>query len=540
MPSFNKLPGTVPPNLHLKNRQRRHNTLISGVSQGDINRGEFLHLTQFSRESERQRARMAEGGFTPQEGMVLAIRDASYSNLERRYLEEDVQPEVSPELDRIDESLLRSFDAVNQAQGDPGRQSRAQGMLAYGLEMTANHAYSTGAENRNGPIFSYERAMLRSGRYFQRALDGVRDGQAEPAPQLSDEARVEAQAEGQLILGALERNFEQLDQNGDGQLDRLEMGALLRDAESYGLEPEQAASVYTYQDLVGAISGPSGGFPPVAREDLSPRGPMARLADFALGSEGRRERTEVLLGQDAVSLTEQRNAESSLYGAQGEPDPMSVRQGREGSCWLMAVVSQLAPEEIQELIERTPEGETRVHFPGREPELVSELTEAERLVYSQANGDWAALLEKAAAQVFARESQDINGDNPVRATELLRGSTSDMIFLDVIPDPGQPDYRDLNELHQRLEENTQDDRIITASAFDFDFDPAVSNISSPGHTYAVLDYDPETRFVTVRNPWGQGERADRDGHDDGVFQMSLEDFHLSFTGLAIENPCPTP
>ena len=53
------------------------------------------------------------------------------------------------------------------------------------------------------------------------------------------------------------------------------------------------------------------------------------------------------------------------------------------------------------------------------------------------------------------------------------------------------------------------------------------------HAYSVLGYDPETHTIQLRNPWGQGEPADeegnpRDGVNDGVFTMTLEEFEKNF------------
>ena len=60
-----------------------------------------------------------------------------------------------------------------------------------------------------------------------------------------------------------------------------------------------------------------------------------------------------------------------------------------------------------------------------------------------------------------------------------------------------------------------------------------------GHVYSVLDFDPKTDKVTIRNPWGQTEAQDSkgmplDGKDDGIFELSLEDFAKTFSTIAYE------
>jgi len=95
------------------------------------------------------------------------------------------------------------------------------------------------------------------------------------------------------------------------------------------------------------------------------------------------------------------------------------------------------------------------------------------------------------------------------------------------------------ELDEKLQETLKNGRPITAS---------VSNLGPlakyliddgivDGHVYSVVGYDPKTKMVTVRNPWGEGEplNADgtaKDGKNDGQFQMPLEDFKKNFNRVS--------
>ena len=60
-----------------------------------------------------------------------------------------------------------------------------------------------------------------------------------------------------------------------------------------------------------------------------------------------------------------------------------------------------------------------------------------------------------------------------------------------------------------------------------------------GHAYSILDYEPETDMVTLRNPWKRAEPtlngAAKDGNDDGIFEMSMEDVSRTFLMLAFED-----
>ena len=46
------------------------------------------------------------------------------------------------------------------------------------------------------------------------------------------------------------------------------------------------------------------------------------------------------------------------------------------------------------------------------------------------------------------------------------------------------------------------------------------------HAYSVLDFDPKTDMVTVRNPWGQTEVSDGHGPRDGVNDGTLNNARL--------------
>ena len=55
-----------------------------------------------------------------------------------------------------------------------------------------------------------------------------------------------------------------------------------------------------------------------------------------------------------------------------------------------------------------------------------------------------------------------------------------------------------------------------------------ADVAPPGkHFYGVVDYDPATKMVTMRNPWN--------GHDKkyaGKFQITLKEFRAQFSEIA--------
>ena len=60
-----------------------------------------------------------------------------------------------------------------------------------------------------------------------------------------------------------------------------------------------------------------------------------------------------------------------------------------------------------------------------------------------------------------------------------------------------------------------------------------------GHAYTVLDYDPEADKVTIKDPNRQVERKDtynssKDGIRDGIFTLTMDEFHKYFSHIAYE------
>ncbi len=75
---------------------QQSNNLINGVKSGQINRNEFNHLHTYQLETERLRARYAEGGLSKAEQRVLAARERTYDRLYNKYSKGDHNPNVKP------------------------------------------------------------------------------------------------------------------------------------------------------------------------------------------------------------------------------------------------------------------------------------------------------------------------------------------------------------------------------------------------------------------------------------------------------------
>ena len=54
------------------------------------------------------------------------------------------------------------------------------------------------------------------------------------------------------------------------------------------------------------------------------------------------------------------------------------------------------------------------------------------------------------------------------------------------------------------------------------------------HAYSILGYEKATdgtRFVKLRNPWGESEPFPGDGKNDGIFKLKLDTFVKLYSNL---------
>lgn len=229
-----------------------------------------------------------------------------------------------------------------------------------------------------------------------------------------------------------------------------------------------------------------------------------------------------------------------LYGPTGTPSVAGVNQGALGDCFFLAAVAAVVardPATIQGMIADNQDGTYTVSFPDQTPQTVSGPTDAEIAQYaaSEGNGFWVTLLEKAYGRI-----QDPNAPIPNEGADPTIGGTvaSGIAFLtghstnlDFLPASGR------EETATNLTEAFRERRIVTAGIRNaMPWSDGRTAIDLPmGHAYTVMDWDAGTEVVTLRNPWGHGERNDdTDVVDDGVFTMTLDEFLANFTTIAYE------
>lgn len=215
--------------------------------------------------------------------------------------------------------------------------------------------------------------------------------------------------------------------------------------------------------------------------------------------------------------------------------PEAILQGRVGDCSFLAALGAVAsihPEAIVNMITPLGDDQYAVKFPGaKEPVLVEAPTTQELATFAHGNayGMWPALLEKAFGMQLKKSQgdkacdekilQEYNVGKGLKAFELLLGKKPLAVALDLVPE---------EFLHLGLSFITEHDIPFTVGTKFARGDSAVFDKAGlvDGHAYTVLKYDPESRTVTLRNPWGSfephSEGKAKDGKDDGVFKLSLK------------------
>ncbi len=186
-----------------------------------------------------------------------------------------------------------------------------------------------------------------------------------------------------------------------------------------------------------------------------------------------------------------------LFGPAG-PSVADLNQGSVGNCWFLAALNSLAhsdPVRLRQMITDHGNGTYTVHFPDGSVTVDDEFY-ASRSSTRYARGPdgarpevvWPLVFEKAAAQYFGGDYDDIHGGWPADAFAAL-GATVDRTALNprLRFDPADGDVA------ADMQAALDDGRPITA-------DSSGAFGMGGAHAWSVTAVDTDT--VTVRNPWG--------------------------------------
>lgn len=209
-------------------------------------------------------------------------------------------------------------------------------------------------------------------------------------------------------------------------------------------------------------------------------------------------------------------------------DPTNMRQGQIGDCWLLAALGSVAkndPQFIRDHMWENPDGTWTVKmYKDGEPVYIQVEPEVVEKGAKDSSGkdNWLSIYEKAAAEYYGGEYDDIDGGYSSDAFEAITGSKADSsgeLNLDDIQDrlkdgpvalgtEGDPSW-------WPLDDETDDNRIV------------------PNHAYIVdkVESRDGQKMIHVLNPWGPSGGS-YDGHDRaGDLWLTEEQYKENFDSV---------
>ncbi len=345
-----------------------------------------------------------------------------------------------------------------------------------------------------------------------------------------------------------DKNFTRLDKDKDGFVSKDEIDRAMKNSDYKGKDAQLVAMLKTHREELEELSNDEYGDEDdgVTRKDVEK---LTRIAEKETKTEDEKKLVNSVNDelQESGEILEKsrRVGGKNLWGRNNNPTesirPEAVRQGDVGDCYFMASVAGMAntpggKEKIKNMIEDNGDGTYTVTFPGdpKHPVTVDEPTQAELShgAESTKDGIWVAVLEKAYAKHHARHSDE---DHTYKTDGIGEGGYGkDALALLSGEEIDHDDLSDTSKekTHEKLTAAMKYGRPVVASTphefgEDWEIIPPMADGKTDGtgipttHQYTVTGYDPETKIVTLRNPWG-GEGK------DGTFTMTLDEFHKDF------------
>ncbi len=344
------------------------------------------------------------------------------------------------------------------------------------------------------------------------------------------------------------RMFDDIDSNHDGKVDLLELDSF---------EPESAEDEYDLSRQEQALDRMRSNFEliqgaydaddaSITREDLQ----QHYASRFTEHNWSTLSRAANAVASGVLKLYE-RNDHSLYKDSDRSLDsisPTDIEQGKIGDCYLLAPLASMAGtpkgrEKIASMIKdngiNTNGSHTyTVSFPGApdRPITVSAPTESELAYYAAASkgGYWPAVLEKAYGTYLNNESW-FPSTNPQDAAD---GGSAFNAGIEILSEDGleTKSFEDLSdaEIAVIVRSNLASGKPLTVSSLGtwgslIGGANEMERLGLPrNHEFGITGFDEKTGKVTLYNPWGSNEPENasgkpRDGEDDGVFQLTLEE-----------------
>ena len=366
--------------------------------------------------------------------------------------------------------------------------------------------------------------------------------------QLNKEQRGDENLRSDSLKRLADKNFARLDSDGDGFISKSELDVAMVNPAFKGEDAQLIGALKRHREALQQLSddewGPENdGITRKDIEEFSKLLSKSNKSDSETNLVGDIDRDLYRSGQSLESANHELFADKANPVASVSPE--AVKQGRIGDCYLMAAMAAVAStregkQSIVNMIKKNADGTYTVTFPGAadKPVTVAAPTDAELGLYAQGSpyGTWPAVLEKAYGKYCNENNVDPHdgirrGAISAVGLTLLTGRDVDTDLLVLTSK---------EETHRKLSEAMWHGRPVTAATraeigklFGL-ADGLTDGAGIPaGHLYTIESYDPATKCVTIRNPWGFGEpmNADgtaKDGKDDGVFTMTLDEFYANF------------
>ncbi|MEU4385897.1 C2 family cysteine protease [Promicromonospora sp. NPDC023805] len=211
-------------------------------------------------------------------------------------------------------------------------------------------------------------------------------------------------------------------------------------------------------------------------------------------------------------------------------DPDQLNQQGLGDCWLLAAMGSIAqndPEFFREHMVKNPDGTWTVtmYKDGEPVEITVEPEVASGGVMDpKGNPSWASIYEKAAAEYWGGEYEDLDGGYSDKAFEAITGKESNS--------SGEGSLEDVREALKNgpVAGGTEDDGSFLWWDGEMDDNRVV-----PNHAYVVDEVRENANGeleVHVINPWGPGDHNQSDGSNKvGDMWLTQQQWEENFDTL---------
>lgn len=361
----------------------------------------------------------------------------------------------------------------------------------------------------------------------------------------------------------VEKNFTHWDKDKNGTLSELEVNASITDPRFTG---ESAAALAALK--VALRSTKRGPLPPFDRPyfaQYAHRSTPRKSAAISAAPVGEIDEVESSPETSAPppfdsyyqrSLSRLRTTGPEIF-LSNDPRLDHIRQHSENDCFFLAVIGAIInrdPAALHNMVTTGRDGSSLVTFPGRQPQTIPSLTDAQICLYGSTSSGvrWLMLLEEAfsrtnnerrpesARQEVSSDFYTVGGSTPA-CMRILTGHATDGITLrarDAITMPTQEEMGPkLPPLRTALIDAFREHRIVTVGTNNGVMPPAVT----PRHAYAVLGYVAASDTIRLWNPHRNNTRHRgapglQTGYPtrEGIFTLPLAEFACIFMRVTWE------